>query len=463
LDQPKAHEPETSGQNQQRQPIVVTSSSQQTRQQPGRKAPISSHPAFPVIVSLWFAALLGIGSLIVPAALLERLVAVTGLSAILSSAEPPLGDTARTIIALIGAGVGAVSGLLIAHKVTGAHAPSGPAAVHEVKVPISAMEELGALSFDQAVDEDPSLEPKATSPVNKRLRALIAPDETTHGDLSESPPPQVAPEETPIETAEETLKESDNAAEIPAEPASHHTLTAGPVAGMTTQQLVAEPLNQLGIVQLVERFALSLQHNAPATAKQPPEAEMAESKNAPAEVINQPSSPILPLPDAMRPIEYDFDPGTLGNQDASESVGENEDIDYLPAMDVKAMLAKQDQAPKDTSQDENTAQNDGVDNDDSDAGGDYSSLLGMKKSPDRQNDSAELVTVFTGQDERRGDQANDRADIAYQSGSFARRRFDPPALVSAAKAPIVAEINPAATERALRDALEKLQKMSGVG
>jgi len=458
LDQSKAHEPETSGQNQQRQPIVVTSSSHQARQQPGRKAPISSHPAFPVIVVLWFAALLGIGSLIVPAALLERLVTVTGLNAILSSAEPPLGDTARTIIALIGAGVGAVSGLLIARKVIGAHAPSGLAPVHEVKVPISAMEELGALSFDQAVDEDPSLAPQSTSPVKKRLRALIAP-----GDLSESTLPQDSPNEPAEKTLEEALEEFGSAAKIQAEPASHHTLTSGPVAGMTTQQLIAEPLNQLGIVQLVERFALSLQHNAPAAAKQLPKAEMAESKNAAPEVISQPSSPILPLSGAMRPIEYDFDPGTLGNQDASESVGENEDENYSLALDLKAVLAKQDQTPKDTSQDKNTAQNDDADFDDSESDGDFSSLLGMKKSPDRQDESADLVAVFTSQNERRADQADAGSDIEDQSSSFARRRFDPPAVVSAAETPIVAEINPAATERALRDALEKLQKMSGVG
>ena len=35
------------------------------------KAPISTHPAFPAIVALWFAALLGLGSLVLPAVLLE--------------------------------------------------------------------------------------------------------------------------------------------------------------------------------------------------------------------------------------------------------------------------------------------------------------------------------------------------------------------------------------------------------
>ena len=34
------------------------------------KAPISTHPAFPAIVALWFAALLGLGSLVLPVALI---------------------------------------------------------------------------------------------------------------------------------------------------------------------------------------------------------------------------------------------------------------------------------------------------------------------------------------------------------------------------------------------------------
>ncbi len=42
------------------------------------KAPISSHPAFPAIVALWFAALLGLGTLILPVGLLERLAASRG-------------------------------------------------------------------------------------------------------------------------------------------------------------------------------------------------------------------------------------------------------------------------------------------------------------------------------------------------------------------------------------------------
>ena len=67
------------------------------------KPPLSLHPAFPAIVALWFAALLGLGSLVLPAVLLERMVVATGVASIVPAAAPPLGITARGIIALAGA------------------------------------------------------------------------------------------------------------------------------------------------------------------------------------------------------------------------------------------------------------------------------------------------------------------------------------------------------------------------
>src|SRR5688500_11745138 len=85
--------------------------------------PISLHPAFPAIVALWFAALLGVGSLVLPAVLLDRMVEVTGISALIPAASPPLGMTARSLIAIAGALVGAGLGVTIARRVASAHAP----------------------------------------------------------------------------------------------------------------------------------------------------------------------------------------------------------------------------------------------------------------------------------------------------------------------------------------------------
>ena len=76
------------------------------------KTPISLHPAFPAIIALWFAALLGLGSLVLPAVLLERAVASTGLASLVPAAAPPLGFTARAMIAVVAALAAAPAGWL---------------------------------------------------------------------------------------------------------------------------------------------------------------------------------------------------------------------------------------------------------------------------------------------------------------------------------------------------------------
>ena len=83
--------------------------------QDASRPPISLHPAFPAIVALWFAALLGVGSLMLPAVLLERLATMTGL------ADAPLGFLERAVIALGAALAGAIAGVAIARRVGSAH------------------------------------------------------------------------------------------------------------------------------------------------------------------------------------------------------------------------------------------------------------------------------------------------------------------------------------------------------
>lgn len=84
--------------------------------------PISTHPAFPAIVSAWFAALLGLGSMFLPSILLETLVSASGIAALIPMAAPPLGVTARLLIAAAAAVAGAGIGLVLARKLSGAHA-----------------------------------------------------------------------------------------------------------------------------------------------------------------------------------------------------------------------------------------------------------------------------------------------------------------------------------------------------
>ena len=164
-----------------------------------RQAPISAHPIFPIVVAIWFAALLGIGSLVLPIAIFERLFALTGISSLISAAQAPLGMTARLMIAFAGAGVGAITGLLIARKVGAAQlSPAGRSRFgsadadqeHVVKKPISAHEELGSDSFDDPIDAEPQSEPDSgpTNGYNGRRRKLAVTDDSGQSKYLEAVP-----------------------------------------------------------------------------------------------------------------------------------------------------------------------------------------------------------------------------------------------------------------------------------
>lgn len=164
---------------------------------PAKKAPISSHPAFPAVVALWFASLFGIGSLVLPVVLVEKFVTVTGIASLVPAAAPPLGVTARLAIALVGAVIGFAAGFMLARKLVAAQArPAAaprrkPATLREqgefedmpAKRPISAHEELGSESLDQPVDAAPHAEPHPG-----RRRALSVTDEGGRSELLDEAP-----------------------------------------------------------------------------------------------------------------------------------------------------------------------------------------------------------------------------------------------------------------------------------
>lgn len=65
---------------------------------------------------MWFGALFGLGSLAVRPSLLESLVIMSRIDLILPAAAPPLGITARILVALILAAIGCVIGIVIARR-----------------------------------------------------------------------------------------------------------------------------------------------------------------------------------------------------------------------------------------------------------------------------------------------------------------------------------------------------------
>lgn len=192
------------------------------------KAPISSHPVFPAIVALWFAALLGLGSMVLPVVLLEKAVTATGLAAVLPAAQPPLGVTALILIALAAAAIGAIAGLSIARKVAAAQAAPAPrrrrAGAEEAeaepaaKRPISARDELGMDGLDAPVEA-------SAPPIAGRRRALSITDESRRSDFLErapvpgfeATPPPPAPEDEPLDLGSFAEPEEAPAADAPAD------------------------------------------------------------------------------------------------------------------------------------------------------------------------------------------------------------------------------------------------------
>lgn len=87
------------------------------KRKPAKGKPITSHQLFPAVVALWFGALFGLGSLAVRPSLLEGLVLKSHLDLVIPAAAPPLGVTARILVALILAALGAVLGLITARRI----------------------------------------------------------------------------------------------------------------------------------------------------------------------------------------------------------------------------------------------------------------------------------------------------------------------------------------------------------
>lgn len=84
---------------------------------PAQAKPITAHQLFPAVVALWFGALFGLGSLAVRPSLLESLVIQSRIDLLVPAAAPPLGVTARILVALVLAAIGSALGIAIARRI----------------------------------------------------------------------------------------------------------------------------------------------------------------------------------------------------------------------------------------------------------------------------------------------------------------------------------------------------------
>ena len=103
------------------------------KRKPANGAPVTAHPLFPAVVALWFGALFGLGSLAIRVGLLESLVLALRIDSVIPAAAPPLGISARILLALVLAAGGALLGATIARRIA---APK--LEVHERKRKVSA-------------------------------------------------------------------------------------------------------------------------------------------------------------------------------------------------------------------------------------------------------------------------------------------------------------------------------------
>jgi hypothetical protein len=201
--------------------------------------------------------------------------------------------------------------------------------------------------------------------------------------------------------------------------------------------IATRPLHDLGMVELVERFALSLQSAARAAAPvatEPP-VEAAPMRFAP-------PAPVIPA--ALRPIGF--------GDDLHDEREEEPDLAFRIAPVPAPFAAPMASLP-----------------DDDEAGDDdsFASLLAMRgklgdtRESIRVEDEAssadiEPVVVFPGHEARRAVPAADGP--SRDAGVSVASDFSRPAPFAA---PVQRAGDPGATEAALRDALAKLQRISG--
>lgn len=436
------------------------------------KAPISTHPAFPAIVALWFAALLGLGSLVLPVALFETLVTATGIAAIVPPAEPPLGFTARAVIALTGAIAGAALGLLLARQVARSQAPEqtglAPSEMREFR-PIFAHDELGEEGLGSFEAAPFAHERYARQPVENNLTTQ---DETMTEGRDFEPGAR--------SDAEEGEWEELPSPPVPqeSEPAAPQLSVVTPIGGEAAFVPPADdrPLEELGLVQLAARLGASIEKRRALKAAAAVAEPQRPAPGAANFEVAEPEDAARAIADFFGPAGHDAEPDRAAIPTAMRTLqieeDEGDEDDEALAASFSLSLGRASGHGLSTSaeiDEEDELDEDGTDEEE------YSSLLAMKNPFSRHE---EFVRI----DEPELDAGDFEPAVTFPAATPAAP-FDLPATPlpeqaaatpgwsadfrenptdSAAPAdPQGMSHDPAEAERGLREALATLQRMNG--
>lgn len=478
--------------------------------------PIAAHPFFPVIVALWFAALLGLGSFAVPREMLEAPVIALGLPKILPAAAPPLGFTARALLALVLTVVGAGAGFMLGRRLGREKADEAPLArgfspreaqpdaaprrplviSEEHLEPLDAEPEVETASGDFAAVHDPLAFDDLLGDARAAGAQLeSAGTDTGIADVGGVAPPVVLPVTAPA-----------SALSTPPHNIARPNLV--PLPRSVISPLSGAPLEGLGLVQLVERLAAAIAARTVWTGAAPqveaasapmpePVAVRAVLPPVEAPAIAEAPAPFMPRfasrtamsgPDAEdeeAPAERVVRLRPLGLQPVLPPTDDEDDDAFVEmprflsaATHRVATAPSDDEAPEDADLPEDDELDDDFDTGpraDSDVVEErYSSLLDMAPAPLRHefiriDDAdaadadpeygAEPVVVFPGQSVRAAAPFDRPAGLGLAGSPLSA----PGQAAPSAPLPSAALPDPEEADRALRAALATLQRMTAKG
>jgi hypothetical protein len=264
---------------------------------PRRRASVLTHRLFPGLCALWFGALFGLGCLVAGNAALGAMVVALHLPAVLPAAAPPLGMTARLVLALafagLGGAIGLATGLALFARAGGkwpvrtvpqretaapeqsaaepvlrvrnrdAHPdapPRRPLVVTEDVLPYPTAMVETPVQDDDTVDEGLGSFAYGAALPPFLAAAYSAVNAPAHGASPLAPEPTVAPE-APV-VAEPEPEPAAMAAPIAPLAVAAPAPSAPPLASLAAAAPKAPlnelPLTGLGLVQLIERLAQAI-------------------------------------------------------------------------------------------------------------------------------------------------------------------------------------------------------------